>query len=64
MKILWLGAAAATALLAASPALAQVTSAPIVKVHPAAPKPKPKAKAPAAKPAAAPTPAPASRRST
>jgi putative endopeptidase len=58
MKIQWLGAAAAAALLTASPSLAQVTSAPIVKLHPAPPKAKPKPKAPAAKPAVAPTPAP------
>jgi putative endopeptidase len=57
MKIQWLGAAAAAALLTASPSFAQVTSAPIVKLHPAQPKPKPKPKAPAAKPAVAPTPA-------
>ncbi len=56
MKIQWLGAAAAAALLAAGPAFAQVTSAPIVKLHAAQPKPKPKP--PAAKPAAA-TPTPA-----
>ena len=42
MKIQWLGAAAAAALLAAGPAFAQVTSAPIVKLHAAQPKPKPK----------------------
>jgi putative endopeptidase len=59
MKIQWLGAAAAAALLPAVPALAQVTSAPIVRLHAAQPKPKPKPKAPAAKPAVAPTPAPA-----
>jgi putative endopeptidase len=52
MKIQWLGAVAAAALLAASPALAQTTSAPIIKVHPAKAKPKPKA--PIAKPAPAP----------
>jgi putative endopeptidase len=57
MKIQWLGAAAAAALLAAGPALAQVTSAPIIKLHAAQPKPKPKPKPkpPAAKPAASPS---------
>jgi len=42
MKTQWLGAVAAAALLAAGPALAQTTVAPIIRVHPAPPKAKPK----------------------
>jgi len=42
MKTHWLGAVAAAALLAAGPALAQTTVAPIIRVHPAPPKAKPK----------------------
>ena len=39
MKIQWLGAAAAAALLAAGPTLAQVIEAPIVKLHAAEARP-------------------------